>query len=248
MRFVCATLAVGALASTLSCTSPLGSRHAGANRDAAALDVAMEVAAADGAGDGTNASTPDASSTTGSGFRIVNNQDYTVYFSLTGGVSCRRVQPPGDEECNFFHDWKAYDCASVPQDGNCCIFPERDIPGVLPIPPGQEHFIPWSGIVYGGTVEGCRQCQCQRPLPEQAGGYVASIWVASSYTCGTTTACQTGADGAITGAQLGGLGSASAAFINPWSSSEVVLLIGSPPPPDAGDTDLGLTDGPTFDR
>jgi hypothetical protein len=225
----------------------LRSRDAGSNRDAAALDVAIEVAAADVAVDGTNASTPDASSATGSGFRIVNNQDFTVYFSLTGGVSCKRVQPPGDEECYFFHDWALYDCTSVPQDGNCCVFPERSIPGVLPIPPGQEHFIPWSGIVYGRTVEGCRQCQCQRPLPEQAGGYVASIWVASSYTCGAMTACQTGADGAITGAQLGGSGSASAAFINPRSSSEIVILIGSPPRLDAGDLDLGRTDGPTLD-
>jgi hypothetical protein len=70
------------------------------------------------------------------------------------------------------------------------------------------------------------QCQCQQPLPEQEGGFVASIQVATGYSCGAFPGCQTAADGTITGAiPQGYISVIKAAFINPSTGSEVVLWI-----------------------
>lgn len=255
------TLVTGVLANSLSCNSPLQIRRdAGADLAAAAhpdgqsrpdvaLDVASEVSLAEVAMD--RSSTPDQTGPqiTATGFRIINNRDQTYYFNVTADIHCSKEQPPGDKRCYFFHDWALYDCAAVPSDGDCCVFPEQPIPSVLPIPAGESRFIPWPGTIYGRAAGTCAQCECQQPLPEQEGGYVASIQVSSAYTCWEMTGCQTAADGTITGAVLEGFTSVlSASFINPGTAIEVAFYIGWSSQPDAGGADLGAADGPAPDR
>jgi hypothetical protein len=258
--FLWVTLVAGALASSPSCNSPLKVRRdAGTNPDASARpdgetrldaawpDAAQEVPAAEVAVD--RGSTLDqAARSTPTGFRIVNHTDQTYYFNVTADVSCSKEQPPGEKTCFFFHDWALFDCTAIPSDRNCCVFAERPIPSVLPIPAGEERFIPWSGVVYGRTAGSCAQCECQQPLPEQEGGYVASIQISTSYACWETPGCKAETDGTITGAFPQGYSSViKSTFINPSTVAEVVFPIGPFWQSDAGVADLGSPDAPTPD-
>lgn len=219
-----------------------------AGRSDVALDATPEAHTADVAVD--RGSTTDQGVPPGvpAGFRIVNHTDETYYFNVTANISCTKVTSQGDEACYFFHDWAPYDCTSIPADGNCCVLPERAVPSMLPIPAGQDRFIPWPGVVYGRTAGACAQCQCQQPLPEQQGDYTASIQVSGSYTCWVATGCQTATDGSITGAlPQGDSRAVQAAFTDPSIDAEVVFSIGSLARADAGPADLGPLDGRTSD-